>query len=179
MDLSVVAAKLDSLIPDRRHCVVLTGGEPMLQQDAINWLALRYVELGHCVEIETAGTIAPDELMEWPLGVRFNVSPKLASSGNELERRYRPEVLRSLCQRGTTNFKFVVSRDNVLSDLAEIEEITQDCGLPSERVWIMPEGTGPQDQLEGMRQLERMIINQEWNLSVRLHVLIWGNERGK
>src|SRR3989344_302215 len=66
------------------HRVVVTGGEPLLQQKK---LALLFSFLPNwAVEIETNGTIAPlPELSD----CQFNCSPKLANSGNTVDRRYR------------------------------------------------------------------------------------------
>lgn len=60
--------------------VVITGGEPLIQQRNLAALVRRLLTVGKRVEIETNGTIAPDPalLIE---GVRFNVSPKFHSFG--------------------------------------------------------------------------------------------------
>ena len=91
--------------------VVITGGEPLLQQRELKPLvdALR-VERGWRVEVETAGTIAPDlDVDQW------NVSPKLANSGNPRDRRYKPDVLRAFEATGRAAFKFVVARSHATS----------------------------------------------------------------
>ena len=63
--------------------VVLTGGEPLMQQNAllgfIKWLRLNVNESCY-VEIETNGTIMPLEELQ-DLVQQFNVSPKLINSG--------------------------------------------------------------------------------------------------
>src|SRR5262249_10950340 len=74
----------------RTKLVVISGGEPMMQQRQLwEMMADLYHEFWHAtdVEIETAGTIAPhveDGWNEWHPArwVQYNVSPKLENSGN-------------------------------------------------------------------------------------------------
>jgi 7-carboxy-7-deazaguanine synthase len=155
-------------------CIVITGGEPMLQAERLTRLIGDIVTRtgsAHCIEIETAGTILPPKSPVWKF-VKFNVSPKLAHSGNARHERYRPAVLFELRSR-QAEFKFVV-RDE--ADLAEVRQIVADVGIRNEHVWIMPEGSTTEVQLERMRELADAVLALGYNLSPRLHILIWGNE---
>lgn len=152
--------------------VVVTGGEPLLQQSHLVAF-LAELHPSHAVEIETAGTLAPnDDLV--PLVTRFNVSPKLSNSGMALERRYKPEVLQSFQSTGKASFKFVVSDEGSLDEVAAIVE---ECGLSD--VWVMPEGVTPEDVTGRSRGLAELVLARRWNLTTRLHVLLWGDERGR
>jgi 7-cyano-7-deazaguanosine (preQ0) biosynthesis protein QueE len=148
--------------------VVVTGGEPLLQQSHLPPLLAALDE----VEIETAGTLAPSADVT-ALVARFNVSPKLANSGNPRERRYRPDVLRTLEATGKAAFKFVAVDD---ADLDEIAAIVDECGLTD--VWVMPEGTDAAAIVERARALIDPVLARGWNLTTRLHVLLWGDRRG-
>ena len=162
-----IAALLDAMNVDM---VVITGGEPLLQQRELKELvdALRG-ERSWRVEVETAGTIAPEvEVDQW------NVSPKLANSGNPRERRYKPDVLRAFRDTGRAAFKFVV-RD--AADIDEVEAMITECGLTD--VWLMPEGTDVATLTERLRWLTPIAIERGWNVTNRLHILIWGDERGR
>jgi 7-cyano-7-deazaguanosine (preQ0) biosynthesis protein QueE len=153
--------------------VVVTGGEPLLQQSHLIPLLTRLSGSGHRIEIETAGTILPlGELVA--LGPRFNVSPKLANSGNALNRRYHPEVLQALAATSQAVFKFVVVQE---SDLDEVQQIVDDCRLSN--VWIMPEGTDAKRLLERQHRLADAVIARGWHMTTRLHILLWGDERGR
>lgn len=152
--------------------VVITGGEPLLQQRALPELLDGCRLRGWRVEVETAGTIAPDDEAA-ALVDQWNVSPKLANSGNPLDRRYRPDVLRSFEAGGHAVFKFVVES---ASDLDEVAAIVDECGLT--RVVIMPEGTDPGGLTQRMRDLAPAVLERGWDLSPRLHVLLWGDRRG-
>lgn len=151
--------------------VVVTGGEPLLQQRPLAILLQHCADRGWAVEIETAGHHEPR--FDVGLVERFNVSPKLAHSGNPLERRMRPDVLRALEATGRAAFKFVVA-DPV--DLDEVQAIVNDCGLTD--VWVMPEGTDVSAIVAGMQALAQPVLARGWNLTTRAHVLVWGNRRG-
>jgi organic radical activating enzyme len=70
--------------------VVFTGGEPLLQQDEIAKTTSALD--GFRIEIETNGTITPDGTLATRVD-QWNVSPKLASSGNAERARLRPAAL--------------------------------------------------------------------------------------
>lgn len=151
--------------------VVVTGGEPLLQQRHLPPLLQGAKDRGWRVEVETSGTLAPslpDGLVD-----RYNVSPKLANSGMAVERRYRPEVLRAFQAGGRAVFKFVVAD---VSDLAEVDAMVAACGLGP--VWAMPEGTDAATVLARLRELAPHVLARGWNLTPRLHVLLWGDRRG-
>jgi 7-carboxy-7-deazaguanine synthase len=165
IDVDDVAAEVEEMdVP----LVVLTGGEPLLQQGGLVELAARLRP--RRIEVETAGTLAPrPELVA--VVDQFNVSPKLANSGNPAERRLHPEVLRAFVDTGKAVFKFVVA------DPAELDEVAS-FGLPDPLVWIMPEGAAADVLAERLGALAESVIDRGWNLTTRLHVEIWGDRRG-
>lgn len=152
--------------------VVVTGGEPLVQQARLVPLLRSLRDGGWAVEVETAGTIAPAPQVV-DLVTRFNVSPKLANSGNPIARRYRPEVLRAFESTGRTTFKFVAVEP---SDLDEIAGMVDACGLSN--VWVMPEATDAGTLVERSRALAEHVSARGWNFTTRLQVLLWGNRRG-
>jgi len=155
--------------------VVVTGGEPLVQQRHLPPLLRPLREAGIDVEIETAGVLAPSpDVVE--LVSRFNVSPKLASSGNPLDRRYKPDVLRTFEASGRAAFKFVVTAAAVAADLDEVAAVVDECGLTD--VWIMPEGTDATTLTTAARALADDVLGKGWNLTTRLHVMLWGDRRG-
>jgi len=150
--------------------VVISGGEPLLQQRELDPLVSKLRdERGWRVEVETAGTIAPTIRVD-----QWNVSPKLENSGNPRDRRYRPDVLRAFAATGDAAFKFVVTDPG---DLDEVAAIVDECGL--ENIWVMPEGTDVTTLQSRLAWLATEAAERGWNVTTRLHVLIWGNERGR
>ena len=168
MTVPDVVARLDAI---GARLLVVTGGEPLLQQRHLPPLLDAARDRGWRVEVETSGTVAstlPAELVD-----RYNVSPKLASSGMAPERRYRPEVLRGFRAGGQAVFKFVVERP---ADLDEVGAMAEACDL--DPVWVMPEGTDAATVLARMQELAPHVVERGWNLTPRLHVLLWGDRRG-
>jgi 7-carboxy-7-deazaguanine synthase len=102
------------------------------------------------------------------------VSPKLANSGVDRDRRIRPAALAALRDTGRAVFKFVVADE---SDLEEVAALADQHDLAP--VWIMPEGTDPATVTERARRLADPVLARGWNLTSRLHVLLWGDQRGR
>lgn len=168
--VSSVLAALDAMAP---QLVVVTGGEPLLQQRRLAPLLEGCAARGWSVEIETNGTIVPDARVVAVVG-QWNVSPKLANSGVSVDQRIRPDALAALLATGRAVFKFVVAEP---ADLDEVASLADAHGLES--VWIMPEGTDATMLLERARQLAEPVLARGWNLTPRLHVLLWGDQRGR
>ncbi len=153
--------------------VVVTGGEPLLQQERLLPVVEGCRAAGRQVEVETNGTVMPGPPL---LGAvtRFNVSPKLANSAVALERRIRPGVLRALAASGKAVFKFVVEGPG---DLDRVAAITAGLGLAP--VWVMPQGETTEQVLTVMRAVADEVLARGWNLTGRLHVLLWEAARGR
>lgn len=145
----------------------------MIQQTGLVPLVTALHEAGRRVEIETNGTIPPAAELS-AAAERFNVSPKLSGSGLSRDRRLIPEVLQAFAASGKALFKFVVT---IAEELEEIAELEASYGLSP--VWVMPEGTSEQTVLGGMRALAEEALARGWNLSSRMHVLLWGDTRGR
>lgn len=143
------------------NLLVITGGEPLLQANQLEVLVDAVGAMTE-IEIETNGTLAPPN---WWSAVRFNVSPKLHNAGasSMLHRGWLAE--RSI-------FKFVVTDP---SDLLEVDALN----LPVDRVWIMPEGTDAEAILDLARHIAPEVAKRGYNLTLRQHVLLYGNERGR
>jgi len=152
--------------------LVISGGEPLLQQKNLIPLLEVLKSAGWWIEIETNGTILPlDEIFN--LTDQFNCSPKLFNSGNPEKMRIRPKVLRALAQNKKSTFKFVVScKDDISEILAMIENFNM------KQVYLMPLGMTP-DQLEQTREItKRLCVQYNLNFSDRLHIVKYGDKRG-
>jgi len=151
---------------------VVTGGEPLLRLDALDSLTSALRTAGMEVEVETNGTLDP-------VGVevdRWNVSPKLSGSGVDPRRAIVFASLAALNATGRAWYKFVVTGRR---DLDEVDLIVDAANLPRERVFVMPEGRTPTAIVEGVARLADDVIERGYNLTTRLHVLAWGDERGR
>ncbi len=83
-------------------------------------------------------------------------------------------------QRGSRqwarSFKFVVTD---VGDLAEIEHIATRVGINPSDIWVMPEGTKAAVIAKRTAEVADEVLQRGWNLTTRLHVLAWGNRRGR
>lgn len=154
----------------RPAVVVVSGGEPLLQQNKPAWPALLASLADHEVGLETNGTIAPSN--ETLRGVSWvTVSPKLAHSGDPAWARINGEVLIRwgwLARRMDIDFSFVV-RD--VSDIATIVSLVRAHGLPEGRIWVSPEGTLPSVVLPRLAQIAGPDLEAGFNVSPRPNVL--------
>lgn len=150
--------------------LIITGGEPLIQQKRLAIIIKQIPEWD--IEMETAGTITP--LLDLQERVQFNVSPKLANSGNLKVARYKPQVLRSLNSLPLTTFKFVVQDPK---DFKEIDEIVQDTELDRSKIIIMPEGSTHEEIRKHGLMVVEDVKQRGWRLMPRLHVALWGAER--
>lgn len=159
-----------------RH-LVLTGGEPLLQEkEFLDVLTiLRRDDPGWTAEIETNGTLQPSEAFDMVID-QYNVSPKLSNSGNDQNLRLRNGPLAFFASSSKAVFKFVVSHD---ADLEEIQALRNRLALPSDRVILMPEGRDAETLARRARWLADHCRDLGFRYSQRLHIDIWGSARAR
>lgn len=166
--------------PAARH-EVITGGEPMLFPETAE-LAGEFRRLGLHITIETAGTVF--QKLECDL---MSISPKLANStphqrdgGRWAARheslRYQPDVLRKLMGAYEHQLKFVIADP---ADIAEVKRIAAEVNATAARVVLMPEGVTRETLAERGRWITGVCMSEGYRYSPRLHVDLWGDERGR
>ena len=156
----------------QRH-VVLTGGEPLLQQRALAKV-LERVPADIFIEVETNGTRLPLPALLGRID-QWNVSPKLSSAGDSEALRIKPDALLALRDTGRAYLKLVVQSE---ADVHEAEALRERFGFTRERTLLMPEATTP--ELLAARSPEVAGWSQQLGVrfSSRLHVALWGGRRG-
>jgi 7-carboxy-7-deazaguanine synthase len=161
------------------HNLVISGGEPMLQQRSILYLIrdLNRVQSSPWhVEIETNGTIVPDDkLIE--IVTQFNCSPKTGNSGpdNPYKKRINLAALLKLAACGEkTTFKFVVQS---ATDANEIREIINLAKIKPDQIWVMSEGKTREEQLARESETKLLAESNGYHFSPRLQVLEFGDKR--
>ena len=168
---------LDEVAAHPARHVVITGGEPMIAPEILP-LTQRLRTAGMHITIETAGTVYQPVACDL-----MSISPKLANStpedpawGPRHEKlRIQPDVLTELIGRYAYQLKFVISRPE---DLAEVHAVMQACGAAAEHVILMPEGTNPAVLRQRSSWLAEVCKEEGFRFSPRLHVDLWGNQRG-
>jgi len=174
----VVAVSVDEVEKGIRryrcHSLVVTGGEPLVQQRALTILLERLKDSGFWIEVETNGTIVPGKRL---LGVvdHWSVSPKLENSGNTLPARENPGALRLFRDLPSAHFKYVMEGAD---DLSELRAVMDRYEIPPDKIVLMPQAQDRDTLLDRSRWLVDICKSEGYLFSTRLQVLLWGNRRG-
>jgi len=155
--------------------VVITGGEPMLQQEGLQPLVESLAAEGYTFEVETNGTIAPTPGMLRHIE-QWNVSPKLRTSGNLLSETLNLLALQTFAALPDAYFKFVIA---VESDVDEVCTLRDQYKLAPERILLMPEGRTPDALAKKSAWLPELCVQHGFRFTTRLHIILWGDERGR
>jgi len=160
--------------------IVITGGEPMIQND-VSSIVNEFIDNNYIVTVETNGTVYRDNMNQ----AFMSLSPKLKSSYAQIEGSKENNLHKtnncffdSIKQWIKTNpyqIKFVV---NKMSDLEEILKLQKDWGIDNSNIYLMPQGI-TREQLEDKSEwLFKMCVLTGFNYSPRTHIDIFGNKRG-
>ena len=156
-----------------RH-LVITGGEPLMQQDDLAEL-LTFLKPEFYVEVETNGTILPNNALS-TLVDQWNVSPKTKNSGNPLEMCESNECYTFFSKKKNCYFKYVVESED---DLIEINQFISKYSLKKDRVLLMTQAITKEEILAKENNVFTISKKNSLGFSPRLHVMKWGSQRGK
>ena len=176
-----IMSEIDSH-PVARH-VVLTGGEPMIAKD-IHALAAAIRASGRHITIETAATVAPDDIA----CDLASLSPKLLNSAPDpIEHatwrkrheatRWQPDVVRAWVDRYAYQFKFVVARPGDVDELEHMLAALQR-DIPRHKIQLMPEARSLEKMRDRAAWLAELCKARGYRYSHRLHIELYGNQRG-
>ncbi len=179
---------LDQILCEVNACparhVVVTGGEPMIQPEIVP-LTQRLRDLGRHITVETAGTVFEPVACDL-----MSISPKLSNStpgetgqaGRPLplsaqhERlRIQPDVLKKLMANYDYQLKFVIENRE---DVNEARRLVESLRADSTRVILMPEGAERERLRERGLWLAEICKREGFRFSPRLHIEVFGNQRG-
>ncbi|MBE35465.1 MAG: radical SAM protein [Opitutaceae bacterium] len=181
MDVREITSKVQSFAAAQH--VVLTGGEPMVAKEMAE-LATKLKQLGYHLTIETAATIAPNNI-DCDLA---SLSPKLSNSAPD-ERlsdswrekhealRWQPKVVREWISNYDYQFKFVVAEE---SDVAEMETMLGDLKveIPKPKIMLMPEGVTMEVLRKRTSWLAELCKSRGYRFAHRLQIELYGDTRG-
>ncbi|MBI5413423.1 7-carboxy-7-deazaguanine synthase QueE [Candidatus Peregrinibacteria bacterium] len=136
--------------------LVITGGEPMLQQKAI--LALRKAFPKYYIEVETNGS---QPVCCFDAVDLFTVSYKTSNSGNA------PYELKTRNEKCV--YKFVVGGK---ADLPEIAVVIKKYKLPANKIFLMPRGVTRAAILKNQNFIVDYCKIKGYTFSTRLHILL-------
>jgi len=163
-----------------RHWVI-TGGEPLLQQNIICGFVDRFTaDYGYkpFIEWETNGTIKPLENTDL-ITDQYNVSPKLSCmlSGKKQEtftQRIKEDAMRFFAKNDKAYFKIVVASEQ---DLIEIDEIEKFIKIDKEKIWLMPMGMYKKELDKVSPWLFNYCVARHYKFSPRLHIMLFDYKR--
>ncbi len=167
---------------ESRH-IVLTGGEPMIQQDVAELCQKLKTETAkRHITIETAGTVFVE--LQCDL---MSISPKLGNStpdaalaGSWLQRheatRERIQVIDQLINRYDYQLKYVVGCEADLDEItAHLDQLKM---FSADRVLLMPEGIEQAVLEQRATWLEPLCKQLGFVFCPRRHIEWYGNKRG-
>ena len=151
------------------HSLVITGGEPLLQQPALEAL-LALLPQDFYVEVETNGTLRPSSVLAARVN-QWNVSPKLPHAGNGHASPLLPEVLAFFASLPGAWFKFVVRGEEDWPAIAAL-------GLPQERLVLMPCAATLPELQSARPAVAELCLRHHCRFGDRLHVALWNDRKG-
>jgi organic radical activating enzyme len=152
--------------------LVITGGEPLLQAGALAEMLAHLPDIG--VEIETNGTVAPPPRLDIRVD-QYNVSPKLAHSGNLADLALIPERLDHWAGEPRAFLKFVIAAP---ADVDEVLALQSRHGFAPGRVFLMAEGTDSATLRSRQAWLSELCLKHGFRMSDRMHIHLYGDTRG-
>lgn len=152
--------------------LVITGGEPLLQQRAIGAF-LGLFNQRPIIEIETNGTIVPSDELLCVIDY-WNVSPKFSNSGEI--RHLNTDLLQMLSQYSGTTFKFVVSNEaDVLEVVGALPWLAD---MPIRSKCLMPAAECKKTLEHQYTGIIALAKQYGFRLSQRLHLSVWDKKTG-
>lgn len=172
---------LDSVDKYDTEHVVVSGGEPFFQKSVVQ-LINKLVDMDKFVTVETNGTLYHDNKAQF-----ISISPKLKSSSMSPEygrthnkNRIKFDKLITIIKNHKYQFKFVVNTEEDILEIKEISDIIYSMsGIRiNDHIWLMPQGITQKQFDEKMVFLVDVCKSNNWKLTDRLHIRIFGNKKG-
>lgn len=156
--------------------IILTGGEPFIQQKELVELmkALKELDEDYFFEIETNGTFEPLLAFDELIG-QYNVSAKLSNCGDSEKLRLKEEALTFFSDSSKANFKFVIDTQQ---DLKEVQQLQRRFKIHQQKILLMPQARTKEALQQKQDELIEVCKEYGYSYSDRLHVRIYGDKKG-
>jgi organic radical activating enzyme len=162
--------------------IVITGGEPLIY--ANNTLFVEFMqwlfEQNFHVTIETNATIAPNFIKyPWFKTFHYALAVKLSNSGEKLDDRVKPDVIKTITQEATGHFfKFTINQHLIkTTGYDEIKQIVHYATIKP-TIYCMPLASTRQE-LEALQfQIIAFVQQYGFIYSDRLHIRLWDDQAG-
>lgn len=157
--------------------IIFTGGEPLLHhKNAVMIETVEYfISRGFSVWFETNGTVDVDfNRFQIYKKANFSISVKMANSGEEIENRWKPDVVNSyISNTELSYFKFVYNGDDEGVEIKKFLSL-----VPSYApVYIMPLGATKTELEVHAGIAYEFAFNNSFRYSDRLHIRIYNDLR--
>ena len=162
------------LMKKHKHWVI-TGGEPLLQQEALTEYIATYEP--YFVEVETNGTMKPSKELLMKVN-RYNVSPKeMRVQPKAMKEGFTDPKLLAVPEASDRIIKFVY-KDKKSEEFIEKIVKTKKYKIRPQEVWIMPEGKTRAGQEKAQKKVWEYCVKKGYNFSARLQVQVFDTKRG-
>lgn len=152
--------------------IIFTGGEPLLPKNSKYILEIikNYPKKNY--EIETNGTIIPDSIYYRLENIQFNISPKnnvIQDNDNNIP----PKIFLKLPKKYIV--KILFDNENDFNYVKLLQELYK---IPNDKIWLQPKAIDYKKIKKLTSKYFNYIIEQNWNISMRNHVILFGNKKG-
>ncbi|SIS10912.1 radical SAM protein [Microbacterium sp. RURRCA19A] len=163
----------------RDGVVVVTGGEPLLhhRSPAFYDLLTTLRSRGRQIHLETNGTIYPGGDIVGLFDV-ISLSPKLANAGPHRGSQSAAFASGWGASSGFTEIHLKIVCES-REDVSVAASFAKELGWRSDRVWVMPQGIDARQLESRWPTIAQAAVDFGVNATNRLHVLAWGDERGR
>lgn len=152
--------------------VVVTGGEPMTNPH-LPLLLTSLARADHHITVETSGIAFIPDL---PVDL-MSISPKLSGAHGRMDAKTATRHLKQLITRYDYQLKFVI---DTAADIDEVKAVVDSIKeIDARKVMLMPQGKTREELLAKSLMVADLCTNYGFTFCQRLHVLLWGNQRGK
>ncbi|GHQ71661.1 7-carboxy-7-deazaguanine synthase [Helicobacter pylori] len=173
--------RLEDLAPNYKHFdFILTGGEPSLYFN--NPILISVLEHFYHKKIplfvESNGSIF-FEFSPILKELHFTLSVKLSFSLEEENKRINLKALQNILNNAkSVHFKFVLESKNTAQSIIEIQNLLKQLPLKNNEIFLMPLGATNKELDKNLKTLAPLALEHGFNLSDRLHIRLWDNQKG-
>ena len=171
--------EVNKLLPNYKVDIVITGGEPLLYWNDIEFQKFMYYYISHDykITIETNASIDIEFTQDWQKKILFSNSVKLSNSGEPLSKRVNINTLTNIINFCDDSYlKFVIDKEFLPLASKEIDDIIKQ--IPFCEVYLMPLGDTAQIIDKNSLSVIEFAIEKGYMYSDRLHIRVWDNKRG-
>ncbi|UOR76785.1 7-carboxy-7-deazaguanine synthase QueE [Helicobacter pylori] len=173
--------QLEDLAPNYKHFdFILTGGEPSLYFN--NPILISVLEHFYHKKIplfvESNGSIF-FEFSPILKELHFTLSVKLSFSLEKENKRINLKALQNILNNAkSVHFKFVLGSKNATQSIIEIQNLLKQLPLKNNEIFLMPLGATNKELDKNLKTLAPLALEHGFNLSDRLHIRLWDNQKG-